>query len=98
MPEEQIVQLGVFIRALLTHPDFNEIVELYEKDVVRQMLTTKPEELHTRERSYADFRGLSEFLGFMQSIAQKAHEIENRQEPVNPEEPISEEDGSDFNF
>jgi hypothetical protein len=72
---ELIIELGLYIEALLLSPEFNQLVNSYEQLQIGSLLATRLEDKDSRERIYAQLTGVREFLNFAAEIRKQAEEL-----------------------
>ena len=77
MTEEEIVYLGSWAHTLLTSPEFNRLLNEFDRSTVEMMLTTKPQDKEERERIFGVVHGMREFIAFMQNFVVEKDRIQN---------------------
>lgn len=66
----------------MRHDLFTALCQQYEANIFQNMMTTKPQELKTRESLFASYQGVKDFLALMKS----AVEIKNQLTAPAPSE------------
>lgn len=75
MTDEDIVDLGLFSRGLLSHPHFTTLAAEFERSVVQSILATKPDQAELREREYTKVTGAQAFVAFIANVAKHADDL-----------------------
>lgn len=78
MTQEEILRRGAAAAALLSNNDFNWFFEDLTQRTLESILHTKPDDSPARENLYFQLNGLRDLLGSMQSYADAAEAIRQK--------------------
>jgi hypothetical protein len=81
MTEDEIMELGGYSASIMSSPQFATIISQYETSLANGFLSSKPADQAERERIYARYSALHEFLGFMADIVKRSAEIQEEFAP-----------------
>lgn len=90
LDDDTKMELGCFCQEVLHHPLFSIITSQFETAMCQQILSTKPQEVKTRESIYQTFQGSIEFVEFMKSLVQEAGHIQTSR-AIQDEDALQEE-------